>query len=129
MKNICKNVSSRPNGLFCRCCWNDSPWISFPATITQLFSQSSSPTHLAAVLIFFDHQQHLQFLAQQISKNQHQRSLELNVITQKGNCGSPAIAECKCTKFRSRLSTKTSRFWLNGISTCLEATILQRLLG
>ena len=36
-RNVCKNVSSRPTGLFSRFCWNDSR-LFFP--FTQLFFQS-----------------------------------------------------------------------------------------
>ena len=39
-RNVCKNVSSRPTGLFSRFCWNDSACSPFPAPSTQLFFQS-----------------------------------------------------------------------------------------
>ena len=42
MRKVCKNVSSWPTDLFRRFCWNDSAGSRFPATTTQLFSQSLS---------------------------------------------------------------------------------------
>ena len=42
MSKVCENVSSRPTGLFCRFRRNESAFSPFPATTTQLFSQSLS---------------------------------------------------------------------------------------
>ena len=53
MRNVCKKVSSRPTDLFCRFSWKDFAGNFFPATTTQLSSQSLSPTLFAAVLNFF----------------------------------------------------------------------------
>ena len=52
MRNVCKNVSSRPTDLFCRFCWNDSARNLFPATTTQLFSQGRSSYTLCSCLEF-----------------------------------------------------------------------------
>ena len=54
MKNIYKNFSSRPVDLFCRLCWNDSACSLFPATTTQLFSESlSSHTFCSNLKVLF----------------------------------------------------------------------------
>ena len=37
MRNVCKNVSSRPTGLFGRFFWDESASTPFPAVTTQLF--------------------------------------------------------------------------------------------
>ena len=57
MRNVCKNVSSRPTDLFSRFCWNDSARTHFPVTsrppgtsFTQLFSQSMSSHTLCSCL-------------------------------------------------------------------------------
>ena len=70
MRNVCKNVSSRPTDLFCRFCWNDPARTNFSATslpyvrklpsvygslppaapFTQLFSQSLSSHTLCSCL-------------------------------------------------------------------------------
>ena len=53
MKNICKNVSSRPDGLFCRLCWNDSACIFFLLPLLYCFVRNCLPSFFAAVLKFF----------------------------------------------------------------------------
>ena len=50
MRNVHKNVSSRPTDSFCRFFWNDSACRIFPATTTQLFSQSLSSHTLCSCL-------------------------------------------------------------------------------
>ena len=52
MRRVCENVFSRPTGLFCRFCWNDNGCKLFPATTTQLFSQSLSSHNLCNCLDF-----------------------------------------------------------------------------
>ena len=64
------------------------------------------PTLSGAVLKFFNHYQHLHFLAEQTPTSQHPSFLH----TQKGKCGSTNNM-CKCTKTKLRLSSNTSREW------------------
>ena len=50
MRNVCKNVYLQPTDLFFRFGWNDSARTPFPATTTQLFSQSLSSHILCSCL-------------------------------------------------------------------------------
>ena len=125
MRNICKNVSSRPTGLFCRICWNESACLPLvrklpsaygslplPATTTQLFSQSLSSHMLCSCLEILSTTNNLcsfwHSYFQQVST--YAFSSWYDIITQKWNCSSPNNL-CKCTKSPSSLSTKTSLEW------------------
>ena len=129
MRNVCTNVSSRPTGLFCIVCWNESACTPFPATclppvrklpsaygslppaapFTQLFSQSLSSHTLFSCLESLSttnslcNSLHSKF--QQVSTYAFDSSD--GIFTQKWNCSSPNNL-CKCTKSPSTLSTNTS---------------------
>ena len=109
MRNVCKNVSSRPTGLFCRFCWNDSACNPFPAPFTQLFFQSLLSHTLCSCLenlsntndlLYFRHSKF-----QQIST--YAFCSWYDIFRQKWNCSSP-INLCKCTESSTTLSTDTS---------------------
>ena len=119
MKNFCKNVTSRPTGLFCRFCWNESACLSYaygslplPAAIPQLFSQClTSHTFCSCLEIppttnnlwnFW----HSKF--QQIST--YAFCIWDDILTEKWNCSSPNNL-CKCTESPSTMSTNTSIEW------------------
>ena len=54
VKYVCKNISSRTTGLFCRSCWINSACSLFSATTSQMFSQSlSSHTLCSCLEVFF----------------------------------------------------------------------------
>ena len=111
-RNVCKNVSSWPTGLFCRLCWNDSTCNHFPATTTQLFYQSLSSHTLRSCREIFS-------ISKNICNSWHSNFQKVSthsicsrddIFTQKGNCGSPNNL-CKCTESPSTLSTNTSIVW------------------
>ena len=109
MRNVCNNVSSRPTDLFCRFCWNDPASSPFPATTTQLFSQSLSSHPLCSCLeIFSTTNNHCNFWH---SKFQQVSTYAFcswdDIFTQKWNCSSPNNL-CRCTESPSTLSTNTS---------------------
>ena len=130
MRNVCKNVPSRPTGLFCRFCWNESACTPLPATslppcrtpasrpptaplpFTQLFSQSlSSHTFCSFLEILFTTNNLCDFWH---SKFQQVSTYAFcswdDLFTQKWNCSSPNNL-CKCTESPSTLSTNTSIVW------------------
>ena len=112
MRIVCKNVSSRPLDLFCRLCWVDSARTLFPATTTQLFSQSLSSHTLCSCLKFLSTTNNLCNFWH--SKFQQVSTYTFcswdDIFTQKWNCNSPNNL-CKCTKTPSTLSTNTSIEW------------------
>ena len=112
MRNVCENVSSRPTGLFCRFYWFDSSCSPFPATTTQLFSQSLSSHTLCSCLEFLSTTNNLCNFWR--SKFQQVSTYAFcswdDIFTEKWNCISPNNL-CKCTEFPSTLSTNTSIEW------------------
>ena len=119
MRNVCRNVSSRPIDLFCRFCWNHSAGTPFPATsrppvapFTKLFSQSLSSHTLCSCLDIFSTTNnlcnfwHIKF--QQVST--YGFCGWDDIFMQKLNCSSPNNL-CKCTESTSTLSTNTSIVW------------------
>ena len=116
MRNVCKNVFSRPTGLFCKFSWNDSACLPYaygslplPATTTQLFSQSLSSHTLCSCLQILSTTNNL---CNFWHRNFQQVSTYAfcswdDKFTQKRNCSSPNNL-CKFTKSPSTLSTKTS---------------------
>ena len=112
MRNVCKKVSFRPTGLICWFCWNDTAGTLFPATTTQLFSQSLSSHMLCSCLEVFSTTSNLWNFWH---SNLHQISAYAfcsrdGIITQKWNCRSPNNL-CKCSESPSTLSTNTSIEW------------------
>ena len=116
MRNVCKNVSSRPTDLFCRFCWNDSARTPFQATsrppadpFTQLFSQSLSYHTLCSCLDILSTTNNLWNFWH--SKFQQVRTYAFcswdNIFTQKWNCSSPNNLY-KWTETPPTLSTNTS---------------------
>ena len=132
MRNVCKNVSSRPTGLFCRFCWNESACLppvrklpsaysSLPlratsrppaAPFTQLFSQSLFSHTLYSCLEIVSTTNNLCNFWH--SKFQQVSTYALcswdDIFTQKWNCTFPNNL-CKCTKSTSTLSANTSIEW------------------
>ena len=125
MRNVCKNIYSRPTGLFYRFCWNESACLpplrklpsahgSLPllATTTQLFSQSLSSHTLCSCLEIFSTTNNLcnfwNSKFQQVSTYAFCSWDDL--FTQKWICSSPNNL-CKCTESPSTLSTNTSVEW------------------
>ena len=112
MRNVCKNVSSWPADLFCRYCWKDSAHTPFPATTTQLFSQSLSshalcrPREILSTTNNLCNFWHSKF--QQVSTCVF--CSWYDIFTQTWNCSSPNNL-CKCTESPSTLSTNTSIEW------------------
>ena len=109
---VCENVSRTPTGLFCRFCWNESTFTTFPVTTTQIFSQSLfSRTLCRCVEIFsttnkiciFWHRKFQQVCTHAFYSGE-------DVFRQKGNCGSPNNLR-KCTESRCALSTNTFLGW------------------
>ena len=123
MRNVCKNVSSRPNGLFSRFCCKESARTPFLGTclpyaygslplaapLTQLFSQSLSSQTLYRCLEILSITNNLcnfwHSKFQQVSTYTFCSWVE--IFTQKKNCSSPNNL-CKCTESPSTLSTNTS---------------------
>ena len=112
MRIVCKNVSLRPTDLFCRYCWNDSGRTPFPATITQLFSQSLSSHTLCSCLDNFSTTNNLcNFRHSNIQQVSTYAFCSWDkIFTQKRNWSSPNNL-CKCTEPPSILSTNTSIEW------------------
>ena len=112
MRNVCKNVFPRPTDLFCRFCCNDSPHNFFPATTTQLFSQSLFSHTLCSCLEIFSTTNNLcnfwRSKLQQVST--YAFCSWDDMFRQKWNCSSP-INLCKCTESQSTLSTNNSLEW------------------
>ena len=123
MRNVCKNVSSRPTGLFSRSCWNDSPFLLPPclpyasslppaARFTQLFFQSLLPHTPCSRFERFSTAKNLSNLW--CSKLQHVSNYAFcrwdDTFTQNWNCSSPNNL-CKCTEAPSPLSSKLSIVW------------------
>ena len=119
MRNVCKNVSPRPNDLFCRFCWNDSARSPVLATsrplaapFTHLFSQSLSSHTLCSCLELLSTTNNLCNFWH--SKFQQVSTYAFcswdDIITQNWNCSSPNNL-CKCTQSPSTLSTNTSIVW------------------
>ena len=112
MRNICENVSSGPNDLFCRSCWNDSACSPLPDTTTQLFSESLSSRTLCSCLEILSTTNNLYNFwhskFQQI--NTHPFCCWDDIFTQKWSCSSPNNF-CNCTESPPMLSTNTSIEW------------------
>ena len=109
MRNNCKNVSLRPTDLFCRVCSNDSVLTPFPATTTQLFSQSLSSNTLWSCLDILSTTNNFcnfwQSKFQQVSTYPFCSWDE--IFSQKWNC-SPHNNFYKCTESPLTLSTNNS---------------------
>ena len=129
MRNVCKNVPSRPTDLFCSFWWNDSACTPFPASsmppvrklpsaygslppaapFTQLCSQSLSSHTLCSCFEILSTTNnlcnfwHIKF--QQVST--YAFCSWDNFLTQKWNCSSPNNL-CKCIESSSTLSANTS---------------------
>ena len=119
MRNVCKNVSSRPTGLFYRVCWKKTACLQYdygslplPATTTQLFSQSLSSHTLCSCLEILSTTNNLCNFWH--SKFQQVSTYAFyswdDILTQKPNCSSPNNL-CKCTESPSTSSTNTSIEW------------------
>ena len=119
MRNVCKNVSSRPTGLFCRFCWNESACppdayssLPLPATTTQLFSQSLSSHTLCSCLEILSTNNNLCNLWH--TKVQQNSTYAFcswdDIFAKKYDCSSRNNL-CKCTDSPSTLSTNTSIEW------------------
>ena len=112
MRNVCKIFSSRPTGLFCRRCWNDSACSLFSATTTQLFSRNLFSHTFCSCLQILSTTNNLCFFwhckFQQITT--HAFCFWDDVFTQEWNCGSP-IKWCKCTGTAPTFSTNTFVEW------------------
>ena len=116
MRNVCKNVSSRPTGLFSRFCWKDFPLFTTgrppSAPFSQLFFQSLSSHTLCSHLERFSTANNLSNLW--CSKLQHVSAYAFcrwdDIFTQKGNCSSPNNL-CKSPKSPSPLSSNRSIVW------------------
>ena len=111
MRNVCKNVYPRPADLFCRFCWNGSDRTPFPATTTQLFSQSLSSNTLSSCLDILPTTNNLWSSS---AKFQQVSTCAFcswdDIFTQKWNCRSPKNL-CKCTESSSTLPTNNSIEW------------------
>ena len=116
MRNVCKNVSSRPAGLFCRFFWNESACLlsaygslPLPATTNQLFSQSLSSHTLCSCLEFLSTTNNLcNFWHSNFQQVSNYAFCNWgDIFTQKWNCNFPNNL-CKCTESPSTLSTNTS---------------------
>ena len=112
MGKVCKKVSSRPTDLFCRFCCNDSACSPFPASTTQLFSQSLSSHTLCSCLEVLS-------ITNNLCNFWHSKSQKVSIyaicswddiFTQKWNCSSPNNL-CKWIETPSTLSTNTSIGW------------------
>ena len=112
MRNVCRNVSSRPIDLFCRFCWNDSARSPFSATTTQRFSQSLSSPIFCSYLETLSTSNNLcnfwHSKLQQVST--YAFCSWDDIFTQKWNCSSSNTL-CKSTEPPSTLSTNTSMVW------------------
>ena len=118
MRNVCKNVSSRPTDLFCRFYWSDSARTPFPTTsppatpFTQLFCQSLSSHTLCSCLDVLSTTNNLCSFWH--SKFQQVITYAFcswhDIFTRKWNCSSPNNL-CKCTESPSTFSSNTSIVW------------------
>ena len=112
MRNVSKNVSSRPTNLFCRSCWNEPACTCFLGTNTQLFFGSLYSHTLCSCLNFFSTTNiiwnfwHSKF--QPVSDDVFYSWDD--IITPKWNCVSPTNS-CNCTETAPTLSTNTSIEW------------------
>ena len=112
MRNVCKNVSWRPTDLFCRICWKDSACSLFPATTTQLFSQTLFSHNLCSCLKILSTTNNLfNFWRSKIQQVSEYGFCSCDVIfTQEWNSGFLNNL-CKCTESPFTLSTNTSLEW------------------
>ena len=119
MRNVCKNVSSRATGLFCKLSWNDSACLPYaygslplPATTTQLFSQSLSSHTLCSGLETLPTTNNLcNFWHRKFQQGSTYAFFSWDdIFTQKWNCSSPTNL-CRFTESPSTLSTNTSIEW------------------
>ena len=109
MRNVCKNVSTRPTYLFCRFCWNDSACSPFPASTTQLFSLSvSSHTLCSCNEIFSTINNNCNFRRRKFQQISTQAFwCWEDIFTQEWKCKFSNHL-CKCTESPSTLSTNSS---------------------
>ena len=111
-KFLWKKFPSRPTDFFCRFCWNKPACSPFPATTTQLFSQSLSSHTFRNCLESLSTTNNLcnfwRSKFQQVSTSTF-CSWD-NIFTQKCNCSSLNNV-CRCTESLSTLSTNTSIEW------------------
>ena len=112
MRNIFKNVSSRPTVLFGIFWWNDSAWCSFPATTTQLYSQSLSSHTLCSCLERFSTTHNiLRFWHSEFQQVSTRKCCSWdNLFRQKLNGSSPNNLS-KCTETAPTLSINSNREW------------------
>ena len=119
MKKTCKNVSSRPIGLNCRFCWNNSACLPYTdgclpllATTTQLFYQSlSSHTACSCLEILSTTNNLCNFWRSTFQPvSTHAFWSWDDISTKKGNQGSPNNLS-KCTEPPPTFSTNTSTEW------------------
>ena len=122
LRNVCKDIFSRPTGLFCRLCWNEFASKRFLATTTQTIFKSLSYHALCRCLPFFATTKNIcSFWHSNFEwVSTHAFCSWDHVFYAKRNCGSPKCL-CKCTESPSRCRTEDLYV---GISTCLGATIL-----
>ena len=120
-KNVCKNVSSRPSGLFSRFWWNESLLIttSFQpaAPFTQMFFQSVLSHTLCRRLEILSTTKNLCYFWH--SKFQQISTYSFcswdDIFTQKWNWSSPNNL-CKSSKSPSSLSSNRSIVWNSYLS-------------
>ena len=135
MRNVFKNVFSRPIGWFCRFCRNETTWLPkgygclpLPAITTQFFPQTSSLHVLCSCLEFFATTNNPCNFWHKIFQqwSTHTFCSWDNIFAGKWNKNFPNIL-CKCTETPSMLSTNTitEQVW---ICSWFEATVFQRLL-
>ena len=108
MENVCKNVSSRPSGLYCRFYWKDSACPLFLSATTQLFSQSLSSHNLCSRLEVFSTTNNIcNFWRSKFHPVSTHRFCSWDeTLTQKWNC-SFSNNLCWCTGTTHTLSSST----------------------
>ena len=119
-KKVCNIVSSR-SVVFCRFCWNDSAWTNFPATNTQLFSQNLSSHALFSCLELFSTTNNICNLWQSKVQQVSNPVFAVGTIYLRRN-GIADLQKISASALKPRPLCRPILF-LNGISTCLQATI------
>ena len=112
IREKCLQKCPRPTDLFCRFCSNHSARTPFPATTTQLFSQSLSSHALCSCLDILSTTNNLCNFWR--DKLQHISTYMFcswdDIFTQIWICSSPNNL-CKCTESSSTVSTNISIEW------------------
>ena len=110
MRNVSKDVSFRPNNLFCKTCGLYFACSFFLLPLLNLFRRVFVPTFFTAVFNFF-------WTNNNIWKISHSNFQKVGIyafssweksFTQNWNCGSPNTL-CNCTESPLTLSTNTSK--------------------